>query len=43
MLNISGKIDITFDDMDELKDHPVAGEAMISFANLVQKLTGKSK
>ena len=43
LLNLSGKIDLTFDDKDALKDHPLAGPAMMSFANLIEKFTGKSK
>jgi len=43
MFGVSGNLDVTYDDFDELKEHPLAAAAMVNFTDLFESMYGKSK
>ena len=43
MVGVSGSLDVTYDDFDEIKEHPMAAPALVSFADLFEGMTGKSR
>ena len=43
MFGVSGNLDVTYDDFDELKEHPLAAAAMVNFTDLFESMAGRSK
>ena len=40
MLGLSGNVNFKFDDFDEVKDHPMAAPALVSFSDLFESMLG---
>jgi hypothetical protein len=40
LLGLNANVDISFDDFNAIKDHPMAGPAMVSFSDLFEGLLG---
>lgn len=43
MVGVSGSLDVTYDDFDEIREHPMAGPAMVSCADLFEGVMGMSR
>jgi len=43
MFGVSANLDVTYDDFDELKEHPLAAAAMVNFTDLFESMAGRSK
>ena len=43
MFGVSGNLDIEYDDIDELKEHPMAAAATVNFTDLFESMSGNSK
>ena len=40
MLSLNANVDINFEDFDDIKNHPMAGPAMMSFSELFEGMLG---
>jgi hypothetical protein len=43
MLGLNANVNLTFDDFDSIKSHPMAGPGMVSFSDLFEGVLGQSK
>ena len=43
MVGVNANLDITYDDFDELKEHPLAAAGMVNFGELLESGIGKTK
>jgi hypothetical protein len=43
MMGLNANVNLTFDDFDAIKSHPMAGPAMVSFSDLFEGMFGQNK